>query len=259
MLSLLLIFIGVAMMLVAFVYIASKLVYNTGICLGKAGYGVMSYILNHLILKRQLQSDGTLQKYQEEQALKEELQKADNERRYDEQLKRKHDEIVYAVLSKLRDLRMRYPLADESLFNQYRDNFNSVPLEVLGKIEEEIKRQHLERAYVKPLGSYKKEDLDNLDIIEQEKKLFDYTSIIVTLYQDKNTYIVRAQNPENYIDEMYVTQNLILAKHVQNKIIAKCQTNWLNRRVQKSAVLNLDDFNDAVGESVRNIDRYNNM
>ncbi len=258
MLSLMLIAIGVLMMAIAMIYIIGKLTYNTGICLGKAGYGIMSYILNHLILKNELKSDGTYQRYQEQENLREELKRADEEKKYNEQIKQKHDEIVYAALSKLRDLRTRYPLADEALFNQYRDNFNSIPLASLAMIEEEIKRQHFERAYIKPIGSYKIEDLAGLDIIEQEKRVFDYTTIIVTLYQDKNTYIIRAQNPENYIDEIYVTQNLILAKHVQKQMIAKCQTNWLNRRVHKSAVLNLDDFNDVVSESVKNVDRYSN-
>lgn len=258
MISILLMLIGIVLMTIGLFIIISKIVYNLSVGVGKAGYGILSYILNQVILKNQLKSDGTLQRYQEEEALRSALKQADEERRHSEQIKQKHDEIVYAALSKLRELRAHYPLADEELFNQYRDNFNSIPLEYLKRIEDEIRRQHFERAYVKPLGSYTTADLDNLPIIEQETKIYDYTTIVVTLYQDKNTYIVRAQNPENYIDEMYVTQNILLAKHVQKRMIAKCQVNWLNRRVHKAAVLNLDDFNDVVSESVQNIDKYQN-
>ena len=258
MFSLLLIFIGVVMMGLALAYIFARMGYNIMKCVCKALYGIMSYVLNHVILKTQLKSDGTLQRYQEEKALKEELDRAYKENRYNEQVREKHDKIVYAVLSKVRDLKAKYPLADEHLFDEYRDSFTSVPMETLRKIEEEIKAQHFERSQYTMLGQYTTRDLDSMTPIESEELKYDTTIIKVSLYQDKNNYIVRVENPENYIDETYVTHKILLAKHVEQMIIAKCKLNYHARRNASGAIFNINDFNNVCGEAVEHVNMYEN-
>jgi len=218
----------------------------------KAIYGIMSYIGNQIFLKKKLESDGTLQRYQFEQ----ELKKAEQDAKNRQKMKNEHDKVVYAILSKLAELKTRYPLADQKLFNEYRDSFMTVPVEFLDQIEEKIKAQHYERSQYKTIGDYDKNDLDKYEVIDQTENVYNKSKIKTTLYKDKNNYIVRLENPDNCIDEIFVTPNIILAKHVQHSLIAKCQVNWIHTRLDENAIINLDDFQEVVGNANREYNKY---
>ena len=218
----------------------------------KAIYGIMSYIGNQIFLKNKLESDGTLQRYQFEQ----ELKKAEKDAENRQKMKNEHDKVVYAILSKIAELKTKYPLADQELFNEYRDNFMNIPVEFLDNIEDKIKKQHFERSQHKTIGDYNKEDLDKYEIIDQTENVYNKSKIKTTLYKDKNNYIVRLENPDNCIDEIFVTPNIILAKHVQHSLIAKCQVNWIHTRLDENAIINLDDFQEVVGNANREYNKY---
>jgi hypothetical protein len=244
--------IGVALIFLAFLYLFFTVACFALRVLGLCTYSFADYIYQNIFVKRDLEKDGYLEKEKERRRLTEEIKQAKINKMHNEQIKEQNDKVVYATLQKVRELKAKYPLADESLFDEYMDSFNTRPLRVCQEIADLIKIQHLARLEEKEEHEYQLEDVLFMNKIEEKTQ----DDIVVTMYQEKNDYIVLIQNVATNVKLLHTTKNLVLAKKIMENTLQKQKIKKINDDAQVKDSLNKEEMNDIVQGAIAQINQY---
>ena len=210
--------IGLVLLVIRLITIAAKIVY----CF--TGFGI-----NQLILKPILRRNEKFRQYEEEKRLQEKIEVTEKARIQDELLNKKQDATAYALSSKLQEMEDRYPLANRDLFDKYRASFTKVTMNELEAIEKEIEISHYDNKKqrqlelgLNPVKKYDEFSLKNIPVIHSQKRFIDNCDIFLNVHKDGNTYIVYINVPEIHLNRIYATNNLTIAKRVQNSIATRC-------------------------------------
>jgi hypothetical protein len=244
--------IGIALIIIAFGYLFFKVAFVALHVFGLCLYSFADYIYNNIFVKHDLEKDGYLEKEKERRRLTKEIEQAKIDKRHNEQTKEQNDKVIYATLQKVRELKAKYPLADESLFNEYMDSFNTRPLRVCQEIADLIKVQHIARLEEKEEHDYQLEDVLLMDKLEEKSQ----DDIVVTMYQEKNDYIVLIQNVATNVKLLHTTKNIVLAKKIMENTLQKQKIKKINDDAQVKDSLNKEEMNDIVQGAIAQINQY---
>lgn len=244
--------IGVAIILVACGWFLLKMLWHLIQISGICAYGILDSLYNELFVKQDLKRDGYLQKEMERRRLTQEIEQAKIDKMHNEQVKEQNDKIVYATLQKVRELKAKYPLADEGLFNEYMDSFNTRPLRICKEIAELIKAQHFARLEEKEEHEYQLEDVLLMDKIEEKSQ----DDIVVTTYQKLNDYIILIHNAKTDIKLLYTTKDIILAKKIVENTLRMQRIKKINLDASVKESLNKEEMNEAVQGAIAQINQY---
>lgn len=151
-------------------------------------------IYSYFALTKPLQEAGILEKVELEKRLKDA-----EEKEVDQKLKlTQQNKIVQAGLIKVNQLRIKYPYANEDLFQLFITKFASYSVEEIKQMEDVIKKSHIENElqYATTLQEEKKYTLSDLDGIEpiEEKSEFP---LIMKVYKIKSDYILYIKDQDS--------------------------------------------------------------
>jgi len=223
-------------------------------CVGFFLFGAFTFIYMRFFVSSELNENGFLNKKLEEERLAEELKIADEENRYNEQVKEEHDKIIYVTLSKTRELKLKYPLADKELFDDYMNGFNSKPLSYCDNIVNIIKQQHFERLEANRIREYSIEEVLLMEKIDLSKQ----DVIETALYRNLNDYVILVYNKDTNMKMIYTTKDIILAKKITNSIMTARIVKSINNEMNNKSSLNKEDINDIIEESKNKVNVFRN-
>jgi hypothetical protein len=134
-------------------------------------------------------------KYMENKLLEQRLAEAAEQKDYDEELLGKHNRIIKAAMVSSNEMRMRYPYAEELLFEEYVRQFSVLSVDQIKAFEDRIRESHLRREMNYAINGkvdaqYELKDLMGLTPLEYKSE----GRIAFKIYKIKNDYILYINN-----------------------------------------------------------------
>lgn len=166
-----------------------------------------------------LEESGFLKRKRTEENMK----NIEKQNEYKEQILNEQNRITQACLSKLRELRVRYPFADEKLFQFYLTKFPSYSFSELKSLENEIKRSHETNELNMSLTPQMKKvynisDLDSLEPLEECKEM----PLIMRIYKPDNiNYLLHIINTDLNNHQLLQSRDYLTIVKTRAKIIEK--------------------------------------
>jgi hypothetical protein len=224
----------------------------------KVGYCFLGGFINQVILKAFLRSSDKYKKYEEERQLQEKIDETEKKRIENEKLNKKHDDIAYALSSKLEEMTERFPSADKRFFTKYKMNFTKVPMDELEQIEKDIELSHYENTKkkerelgIKPKKIYDEISLSKIPVLHSQTRCIDGYDVNLNVHKDEDTYIVFVNVPNLKMSRIFSTFDLTIAKRVQNSIATRCGLAALNNyRIEN--VLSNNVLDEIIAGAIQN-------
>jgi len=204
--------------------------------------------LYHTFNKSRISSN-VLELDRDKRIAKENAEKAKKEAKKAKSLKEANDRLVYSTTKQVNDLKIRYPLADAYLFDEFVTAFTSRTVKEANQIKELIKEQH--NARLQENVSYNKDSKYTLDEVVFFDKMDEDSAydIVCTIYKHQLDYIFLANNKLTDVKVMYTSKNPVVVKQMMQNMISKANENANNNRIQKerkNKTLSTVDINDII-------------
>ena len=205
--------------------------------------------LYHMFNHSRINSDYV--KYKENEKIAEEnSKKAKIEARKQKALKEANDRLVYSTTKQVNDLKIRYPLADSYLFDEFVTAFTTRTVDEAEQIKSLIKEQHTSRMNENQSfnnnNKYTVEEVVFFDKMDEDSA-YDITC---TIYKNEADYILLVMNRLTNVKIMYTSKNPVVVKQMMQNMINKDKENANNTRIQlernNKKTLSTADINDII-------------
>lgn len=133
--------------------------------------------------------------FMENKLLEKRLEEAAQQQRHDDEILGQHNRIIRAALNSVNEMRMRYPYAEELLYEEYQRRFPSASVGQLREFEDKIRESHLRREMDysvrgKTNTSYTLADLNGLNPIEQKRE----DPLVMKIFKINSDYLLQTNN-----------------------------------------------------------------
>lgn len=183
-----------------------------------------------------IEAEGYKAKVEQEELLQKELEDAKKSEEMERLARKNRRDIVFATMQQTNELRTKYFLADESLFEEFYNTYNTRALVHSTNLIEKIKAQHFSRLdrteYVLDF-----EDLKKIPCISKEY----IDNAVVSVYNNDSEHIVTYENGNE--KSMYKFTEAYKAKALANTISQTMRTS-----VSYNHILTMEDVEAMVGE-----------
>ncbi|MFW6008234.1 MAG: hypothetical protein ACOCP8_03115 [archaeon] len=148
--------------------------------------------------------------------MEEKMLEAEEENKHKEQILAKQNRIIEAGLSRTRELRIRFPLANEELFKTYLKKFPTYSIDEIENIEDEIKASHLNNE-IKFTSNPPKKKNYTLNDLNDKEPLEEYKEkpLIMRIYKINSDYLLYIRDLDR--DEVQLLQSkdyLVLSRTI---------------------------------------------
>ena len=175
------------------------------------------------------------------------IERAKKDRANDEQLNAEVNKVVQVAMKKYNELRAKYPLADDDLFNDFLDTYTTRPLQVSREIAEKIKEQHESRLQSNQHKEVRYQDLKHMKKLCEDEEY----PITVAIYQDADGfYAVDIKNEVTGMRMAHATNNILIAKRIKAVALNRRRTMNTMRDGANSTSLTRVDVNNIINEVV---------
>ena len=245
MVGLLLMMGGFALAVYGLFYMAAYIIGFIGMAIVLSAMGLFGHYSSHSF-KEEIESDEEYMSSVRQKQLADALEEARKNNEYENQVRQSMNAAVYAAMKYAGDLQVKYPLADKSLFDQYVNSYNTESMEVVDKIAEKIRNQHLERSAMKSLDIHANGITfdDVTDMMQIDERHQD--DIYVTLYQKNNVFTIMIHNHYTGAKMIYSTLNMVLAHQIMNTVISTQMIKKMHEINNPHASMTDIVINDAV-------------
>lgn len=200
----------------------------------KAIYASIISIYNYFYVTKPMIKDNFLQQKELEQMILDEEKKIAQQKKVLAQ----NNLIINSSLSKVRELRIRFPYASEDLFTYYLKKYASYSVDELLQIEDMIKTSHLENGHNINLENQKHYNLNDL-VNTNPISILKEDQVEMKIYKISNDYVVHIKNKELSYDKLYQSRDYLTIYKIALK---------LKQDIQK-----LRNYNNSI--TATNVDR----
>lgn len=152
--------------------------------------------------------------------LEEKILKEEKENKHQEQILKQQNKIVKAGLNKVRNLRIRYPFANEELFQYFLKKFPSYSVDDLNIIENNIKKSHIENEKIVDKNkkrNYTLNDLDNYEPLEIHRE----NPLVMKIYKINIDYILYIRDIDTNNIQLLQSKDYLVICTAINEILKK--------------------------------------
>lgn len=200
-----------------------------------------------------MQESGLLEKKRMEESLKE----AEKQNWHKEQILSHNNRILEAALSKVRDLRIRYPYADENLFQTLLTKFKSMSVSEINDMEIKIRESHFQNEVkntLKPIEEkvYTLNDINGLEWLEEHRE----DPILLRIYKIDSDYLLHVKDIDTNGQQLFQSKDYLAMARVVVKVIEKQK----QLKVAKQSIIakDIEALYNSVVDSTRSF-RINRM
>ena len=161
-----------------------------------------------------------------------------------------NERLIYSVTKRVNDLRVKYPLADKNLFDEFVNTFTTRTIVESKAIAEQIKNSHEQK--LNATNSYNEENKYTVDEVLFFDKIKEdsYKEVVTTIYKKDMDNIIVISNTQTGSNIMYVSKNPVVINQMMVNVIQKRRQNDINTLVQKEKqiknTLSTSDVNDLI-------------
>lgn len=256
-LSVLLMLVGIILVGFALFYLLGGIIWGL-ICVVFAAIRGLFNGAYHLANKRQI--DPEYAEYMEMQEKNKQFAKEMQTRLKKENSQQEaYDRLAYSVSKRVNDLKVKYPLADKYLFDEFIDAFTSRTIAESKQIEKQIEMSH--NAKLQSTQSYNKEKKYELREVKNFNKVSEksFEEVTVTVHQNGLDYIVVIHNDKTDSDVMYVTQSIVVANQMAINVIDKASHNYYKNTAhveeKTNTIMTESDVNDLIAYTLNMVNK----
>lgn len=207
----------------------------------------------YLFVERPLEKSG----YLERKRMEQEMVNAEKEQRHKEQILNQQNRIIQAGLNNVREFRVRYPYADEYLFDHFLRKFPEASVDEIKEFENKIRESHLKNELrnsidIQPQITYTMADLNGVEPLE----VYREEPLLLKIYKMNCDYLLLIQNLDEQSCQLIQSKDYLVIARLIAKIFEKQKQLKVYKMTIKAE--QIDELNNIVSESVVNY-RRNNM
>lgn len=182
------------------------------------------------------------------------LIEAEKQNKHKDQILNQQNRIMQAALNATRELRVKYPYADEELFQTFLTRFNLYSMDEIKGMENKVRKNHLENEVklsinFQPEVQYTLADINGLEAIEERRE----DPIVMRVYKIGIDYILYVKNIDNNVRYLAQTRDYFVTARMMIKIIEQQSKLKIEKSTMKAEDLNKIYL--QVNDSVKNFRR----
>jgi hypothetical protein len=220
------------------------------ILLGNTIYWGLLSLFTHYKVDKPLQQS----KYYEKKQMEQKLIEAEKQQKYKEQILSKQNKIIEAGLSVVREMRVRYPYADESLFQTLLKKFPVMSVNEIKEMEDQIKHSHFENEITYSLDRFQEHqytmaDINGLAPLEQHTE----DPIVMRIYKINCDYVIYIRDIDTNVFYMAQSKDYFaISRMVKN---VKELQQQLKQAKQHVTAVQLDSICNGIADNTKSFRR----
>ena len=211
----------------------------------------------HLFNRNVMISDDYRRHMEEQKIAKETAERAKKEARKEKELKEANDRYMYSIKRRVNDLKMKYPLADNTLFDEFVTAYTTRTIQESKDIADMIQKQHETR--LKERSFYNKNTKYTVDEVLFFNKVDERVSYDMhcTIYKNGADYILLIINTSTNEKTLYVSKNPLVTKRITISVVNERDKREkkfiMDKRRKDNRIMTVGEVSDIISYTVNEI------